>query len=81
VVVCGDFNDTPVSYVYHKLRGDLKDAYVEAGRGLGGTYNGNLPSYRIDFILFDPSFEAYNYKRQTVKLSDHFPIMVTLDLK
>ena len=81
VVVCGDFNDTPVSYVYHKLRGDLKDAYVEAGKGFGGTYNGRLPSYRIDFILFDPSFEAYNYKRQAVELSDHFPIMVTLDLK
>ena len=80
VIVCGDFNDTPVSYTYRTMRGDLKDAFVEAGKGFGGTYNGRLPSYRIDYILFDPSFEAYNYKRDKVNLSDHYPVMVTLDL-
>ena len=80
VVVCGDFNDTPVSYTYRTMRGDLKDAFVEAGKGFGGTYNGRLPSYRIDYILFDPSFEAYNYKRDKVDLSDHYPVIVTLDL-
>jgi endonuclease/exonuclease/phosphatase family metal-dependent hydrolase len=80
VIVCGDFNDTPVSYVYHKIRGGLKYVFVEAGKGCGGIYNGRLPSYRIDFILFYSSFNAYNYKRKKVNLSDHYPVFVTLDL-
>jgi len=80
VIVCGDFNDTPVSYVYHSMRGNLKDAFVEAGKGFGGTYNGRLPSFRIDYVLFDPSFKAYNYIRDKVELSDHYPVITTLDL-
>ena len=80
VIVCGDFNDIPVSYAYRKMRGDLKDAFVEAGKGFGGTYNGKLPSFRIDYILFDPSFEAYNFKREFIDLSDHYPIMTIIDI-
>ncbi len=80
VIVCGDFNDTPVSYVYQKMRGDLKDAFVESGKGFSGTYNGKLPSFRIDYILFDPKFEAYNFERDKLNLSDHFPIVTTINL-
>ncbi|MGQ1785826.1 MULTISPECIES: endonuclease/exonuclease/phosphatase family protein [unclassified Saccharicrinis] len=79
-IVCGDFNDTPVSYVYRKVRGELKDAFIESGNGLGGTYNGNLPSFRIDFIFHDPAFKGYNYKRKKVYHSDHYPISTLLEL-
>lgn len=81
VIVCGDFNDTPVSYVYRTMRGSMKDAFREAGVGFGGTYNGRLPSFRIDYIFYSPQFQAYNFKRFPIKYSDHFPIMVTIDLK
>jgi len=81
VIVCGDFNDTPVSYVYRTMRADMKDAFKEAGVGFGGTYNGRLPSFRIDYIFHSPVFDTYNFKRFPLKYSDHFPIMVTLDLK
>ena len=74
VVVCGDFNDTPVSYTYRKVRGNLKDAFVESGWGTSETYNGELPSFRIDYILFDQKFLAGNYKRDRVIFSDHFPV-------
>jgi endonuclease/exonuclease/phosphatase family metal-dependent hydrolase len=80
VIVCGDFNDTPVSYVYRKMRGQLKDAFVESGRGFGGTYNGQLPSLRIDFIFHDQQFTSYNFRRLKVDLSDHYPIMTHLEL-
>lgn len=80
VVVCGDFNDTPVSYVYHTMRGELKDAFQEAGKGASGTYNGKLPSFRIDFIFFDPSFSASRFERFKVNYSDHFPIMAEISL-
>jgi endonuclease/exonuclease/phosphatase family metal-dependent hydrolase len=74
VIVCGDFNDTPVSYTYHQLRGDLKDAFIISGRGVGNTYRGNFPSYRIDFIFHSRSLHSENYHSDKINLSDHYPI-------
>ena len=74
VVVCGDFNDTPVSYAYRKVRGELKDAFVESGWGISNTFNGDLPSFRIDYILYDQRLSAWNYQRDRVPYSDHFPV-------
>jgi len=81
VIVCGDFNDTPVSYVYRTISGNLKDSFRASGAGFGGTYNGKLPSFRIDYILHSPQFDSYNFKKFNFDYSDHFPIMVTIDLK
>jgi endonuclease/exonuclease/phosphatase family metal-dependent hydrolase len=81
VIVCGDFNDIPVSYVYRTMRGKMKDAFRESGSGFGGTYNGRLPSFRIDYIFHSPEFDSYNFKRFHLDYSDHFPIMTTIDLK
>ncbi|MDG5799488.1 endonuclease/exonuclease/phosphatase family protein [Marinilabiliaceae bacterium ANBcel2] len=81
VIVCGDFNDTPVSYVYRTVRQDLKDAFRESGSGFGGTYNGKLPSFRIDYIFHSPQFKSYNFSRFKLGYSDHFPIMTTIDIK
>ena len=78
VVVCGDFNDTPVSYAYREVRGNLKDAFVESGWGVSNTYNGLLPSFRIDYILAGERFVLSNYKREKVNLSDHFPVRCQL---
>jgi endonuclease/exonuclease/phosphatase family metal-dependent hydrolase len=78
VIVCGDFNDTPVSYAYRQVRGDLNDAFVEAGWGISNSYNGELPSFRIDYILYDHKLAAANYKRDRVPFSDHFPVRCTL---
>jgi endonuclease/exonuclease/phosphatase family metal-dependent hydrolase len=81
VIVCGDFNDTPVSYAYRKVRGELMDAFVAKGWGTSDTYNGDLPSFRIDYILFDQKLGALNYKRDRVSFSDHFPIQCRLSFK
>jgi endonuclease/exonuclease/phosphatase family metal-dependent hydrolase len=79
VIVCGDFNDTPFSYTYNTLIKGLNDSYRMAGKGLfGSTYAGKLPSYRIDYILFDDHFSAFNYTRYNSDLSDHFPVAVYL---
>jgi len=81
VVICGDFNDTPVSYTYHQLIGNKKDAYRESGGGPGNTYRGKLPSYRIDYIFYDDDFISANYKTSKINLSDHFPVTCYLRLK
>lgn len=80
VIIAGDFNDTPISYVYRISRGSLKDAFRESGSGFGGTYNGRLPSFRIDYLFHSPEFDSYNFKVLPLLFSDHFPIMATIDL-
>ena len=81
VIVCGDFNDTPVSFTYRKVRGELKDAFVESGWGVSNTYNGKLPSFRIDYIFTDKKFSPLNYIRDKVDFSDHYPIRCQVGFK
>jgi endonuclease/exonuclease/phosphatase family metal-dependent hydrolase len=76
VLVVGDFNDVPASYAYTRIRGDLKDAFVERGNGLGWTYNASIFRFRIDHILFDPAFQLLDFKLDNqARHSDHFPLM------
>ncbi len=81
VILCGDFNDTPSSYAYQNIKGDLLDAYIGAGSGLGRTYIGEFPSYRIDYIFHDSVFKAIDYQTHPHKLSDHHPISSRLILR
>jgi endonuclease/exonuclease/phosphatase family metal-dependent hydrolase len=78
VIVCGDFNDTPISFTYGKISSNLKDSFVESGSGFSNTYRGKLPKNRIDYIFHSAGFNAYNYKRYTVNYSDHYPISTFL---
>lgn len=80
VIVAGDFNDTPISFAYNKIRRGLNDAFKMSGSGLGNTYAGDLPSYRIDYILHSHEIMSRDFKRLKVRFSDHFPIFTTLYL-
>ena len=81
VIVCGDFNDTPISYCYQHIRGDLRDAYADTGFGPGISYHENFFLFRIDHIFYSKNFNAYNAKIHKVKYSDHYPMSVYLELK
>jgi endonuclease/exonuclease/phosphatase family metal-dependent hydrolase len=81
IIVCGDFNDTPVSYSYHVMKGDLKDAFREAGHGFGKTYNGLAPSFRIDYVLFSKHMGASFFETIQVDYSDHFPVFTCIYYK
>ena len=81
VIVCGDFNSTPVSFTYNTVRGSLEDSFAESGKGTANTYNGKLPSFRIDYILYSPKFTSYNFAVSTLKHSDHYPISCDLFIK
>jgi endonuclease/exonuclease/phosphatase family metal-dependent hydrolase len=78
-IVCGDFNDTPHSYTYRKIKNDFTDCFREQGIGIGTTYSGDFPSFRIDFVLHDEQTVCYNYKRIKKKYSDHFPVFTELN--
>lgn len=74
VIVCGDFNDHPVSYAYTKIKSGLKDAYTENGIGFGWTLNLSIYKFRIDFMLYDAKLNSDNFRISKVNYSDHYPI-------
>lgn len=81
VVVCGDFNDTSISYTYQVLSSLLSDAFIESGHGWGDTYNGNLPPLRIDHMMYSEGIHSDNYTIHKVDLSDHFPVSCSIFLE
>ena len=78
VVVMGDFNDTPQSYAYRKIKKGLDDSFRKAGRGFGNTYAGELPSFRIDYILYGAPLLSAEFNRIKTDHSDHYPISTKL---
>lgn len=73
-LVCGDFNETPYSYVYSRMRGELTNAFEERGSGFGFTLNQKPYFLRIDHQFFSKEFKLQQYHvDNTMKISDHFP--------
>ena len=79
-IVCGDFNDSPVSYSYQTIGNGLQDAFIQRGKGFGKSFDTKLGWFRIDFILPDPSIQVNSYRTIRKSLSDHYPVLVTLSL-
>lgn len=81
VIVAGDFNDTPSSYTYHRIRRNLRDSFRECGSGFGKTYAGLFPSFRIDFLLHSKNIYSLNYITHREKISDHYPVTAWFGLR
>lgn len=77
-LVCGDFNDSPLSYTYFKLRQQRRDSFADAGRGFGATYSVLWPLLRIDYVLAPKFMQAYSHRTPHVRYSDHYPVIVSL---
>lgn len=79
VILVGDFNQTPYSYVYHSFKDILHNAFEKAGNGFGITYGGNTLFFlRIDNQFYDPLIRAIDYiTHYDMPFSDHFPIEAT----
>ena len=79
VIVAGDFNDTPMSYAMHALRGSrAEDTFAAASFGPGGTHLGAIPGLRIDGILADSTLQCVSHHTHGVVLSDHRPVTAVL---
>jgi len=81
VIVCGDFNDTPVSYTVHKIGSDLYDSFRSGGRWLGITFPSVKAPLRIDYILHSKEMVSSDYQIGKVKFSDHRPVSCWIALK
>ncbi|WP_373019218.1 endonuclease/exonuclease/phosphatase family protein [Muriicola sp.] len=79
-IICGDFNNTQYSKVYRKLKGDLRDSFLEKGNGLGRTLLFKVLPFRIDYILIDPDFEITSHTNYKVEYSDHYPVRASFRL-
>lgn len=82
LLLCGDFNDTPLSYTYHQIeKAGFIDSFVETGHGIGHTYAGKLPLLRIDYIWGNEWIQPMRFKRLRFKGSDHYPIVLDFNIK
>ncbi len=81
VILCGDFNETPQSYAYRVLSDGLQDSFCERGSGMGTTYAGKIPALRIDYVFAGDQWNILQHKILKADVSDHYPVMVELEVK
>ena len=80
-IICGDFNDLPNSYTYFHIRGNLQDAFIQKGFGIGRTYIHLSPTLRIDYIMADVQFNVMQCRKFRLPYSDHHPVVADLQLR
>ena len=91
VLLAGDFNDIPSSWLYAQVSEHLDDTYRDKGFGMCHTYRGGsehwlpfghnwLPQFRIDMVFHSKEFRTLSYKRLKTSLSDHYPVITSLEL-
>lgn len=78
-VVCGDFNDVPLSYTYHTIAKNLDDTFSKMANGFAYTYKTKYRLLRIDHIMVSPSIQVASYEVDNkVEISDHYPVISRL---
>jgi endonuclease/exonuclease/phosphatase family metal-dependent hydrolase len=80
-IICGDMNNSAFSYVYRTIKGELKDAFEEAGTGFGKSYNYKYYPARIDYIFVEQNIEVKQFSSLDYFIqSDHFPQLARLNI-
>jgi endonuclease/exonuclease/phosphatase family metal-dependent hydrolase len=81
IIVCGDFNDSPISYSRHAMAQDLTDCFVTSGRGIGLSYNQKAFLFRIDHVFCSSQITPYNCRVSAeIDASDHYPVVCWLKI-
>lgn len=82
IIVCGDFNDNPISYSRHEMAKGLTDCFVSTGRGIGLSYNQKAFSFRIDHVFCSKDIQPYNCQIDNkMDASDHYPVLCWLKIR
>lgn len=77
IIVCGDFNEPPLSYNNRQMqKAGFTDTFTKVGRGIKPTYAGKLPLLRIDYIWGNDQIMPLDFKRIRNKASDHYPVLL-----
>lgn len=81
VIVCGDFNDTPLSYTRRVIGEGLQDTYRESGFGPARTYHEHYMYFRIDHIFVGQGYRVLDCKvDESISASDHFPYWTKIEI-
>ena len=82
IILCGDFNDSPISYVRHTIARQLIDCYADTGNGPGISYHYNGFWVRIDNMMCSTHFTPYRCTvDRSISASDHYPVYCWLKFK
>lgn len=84
VIVVGDFNETPNSFIYRKMKSKLNNSFETNGSGFGYTFYTKLKplAFRIDHLFYGDDFECQSFNTLSGwNLSEHKPIQTSLNLK
>lgn len=82
IIVCGDFNEPPLSYNYRQMqKAGFVDTFTKVGHGIKPTYAGKLPLLRIDYVWANDGVTPLNFKRHRWKASDHYPIILDFNIE
>lgn len=80
-IVCGDFNDNPISYSRHTMSDGLTDCFVSAGNGIGLSFSQRAFSLRIDHMFCSPSLTPLRCIIDSeMDASDHYPLVCWLKM-
>lgn len=80
-VLCGDFNDNPMSYTYQRLIRGHRDTFCDAGSGFGATYRVLWPALRIDYVFLPDSFRTIEHRTPKISFSDHYPVFSEFEIE
>ncbi len=80
IIVCGDFNDPPMSYTYKTIKKDLNDTFLDNGSGFGTTWIGAIPMLRIDYIFASDELDNIGFFCLESDLSDHYPVKASFKI-
>lgn len=82
IIVCGDLNETPISYTYQRLARRLLSAHRQKGNGPGFTYTRRSFPVHIDHIFHSNHWTCTSCRiDRTVSSSDHYPFIARLSKK
>ncbi|MBQ7420212.1 MAG: endonuclease/exonuclease/phosphatase family protein [Prevotella sp.] len=81
IILCGDFNDNPISYSRYRVAKELNDCFVSSGKGLGLSYFQKGFYFRIDHIFCSDDITPYQcWVDSKMDASDHYPILCWLKI-
>lgn len=82
IIMCGDFNEPPLSYNYRQMqKAGFTDTFTKVGHGIKPTYAGKLPLLRIDYVWANDGIKPLDFERIRYKASDHYPIILDFSLQ
>ncbi len=78
-ILLGDFNSAPDHPIHWRIRHEMVDCLMAAGKGLASTFTFFLP-IRIDYIYVTPSIRVHAASVVPTSASDHKPVVAVLSL-